>query len=77
MLGLALERYFLVCHAARAKQYYKGYIRFALFMLITVLIMLTCSLPVGDFIHHVKVYAVGGYNEPYLVSQRPRMQKNP
>ena len=51
MLGIALERYILVCHAALAKQHYKGYVRYGLYLAITLLILLTSVLPLAEVLY--------------------------
>ncbi len=56
MLGVAVERYILVCHAAVARQYYKGKVRFGFYFLITLLIVLTSVLPLGEVIYYIVHY---------------------
>ena len=69
MLGIAIERYVLVCHAAKAKQFYKGYPRFGFFSLVTLLIFLANILPMGDLIYHMIQYR-NEIRYPSMVAQK-------
>ena len=76
ILGLATERYMLVCHPAKAKIFYHGKFRYGFFSLITAMILLTCILPVGDLVYHLIVYS--GYKSvANLVQWNPQFVNLP
>ena len=74
MLGIAVERYILVCHAAVAKVYYTMKVRLGFYLLITLLLLLSCVLPVGELLYFLikyegRTYDTVGYWVSYLKYQ--------
>ena len=53
MLGIALERYVLICHAATAKTYYIGYRRIGFYILVTIALLIPCSFPLAEAVYYI------------------------
>ena len=64
MLGMAAERYLLICHAAWAKQHYRGWLRVGFYVFITTLFIIPSVLPVGDAVHMLADYEYFYYVSP-------------